>query len=398
MISSHAVFSLGVGKRYIPYFLEMKKLGFKIIACDKNPNAEGRKIVDYFKNISTYDLNGCLSVAAYFKKKVGELKIVALTAGLPVYYSAIIRKRINKEKIDLELYKSFVDKNLLRRKLTSVNFSKLRSVKTNNTQEARKFLKKVSTCVIKPNFGSMSSNWTLKVSDEKMLDIYFKKICKTSLDKNAYLEEFCDGEEYKVSTIWSGGEFKFFSPEKAVYDEKVPVVSGHAIGNLKNYVIFKKLKTSLVYLFKKLEMPEGPVGLDVIVFNNSFEILDFELVLSDTHIISPFSSKYNVYENEIAAIFNKKVQSLKSFTSACCLRRIFLPANIKGRFEKNKAQFLMSKYIFLKNITFDNAEEIISGPYGRYKNRGFFITSGRTQEETLERSGLVYRQFTKMFL
>lgn len=392
MTSSQTVFSLGVGKRYVPYFLEMKKLGFKIIACDKNPNAEGRKIVDYFKNISTYDLNGCLSTAAYFKKKVGELKIVALTAGLPVYYSAIIRKRINKEKIDLELYKSFVDKSLLRRKLRSANFSKLRSVKTDNIQEARKFLIRVGTCVIKPNFGSMSSNWTLKMSDEKMLNKYFKKICGRSLDKNAYLEEFCAGEEYKVSTIWSGGKFKFISFEKAVFDKKFLVLSGHAIGNLKNFKklnkVFLRIKKSLAYLFEKLGIPEGPAGLDVIVFNNSFEILDFELVLTDTHLISPFSSKYNVYENEVAAMFNKKVQSFKSFTGACCLRRFLIPAKSKPQIKNQSLKHIKN----LLEINMNDPQGMVETFLGQYRFCGYMIVSGKDQQSAIDNCDRIYHQ------
>lgn len=398
MTSNFTVFSLGASARLIPYFLEMKRLGIKIIACDKNRKAHGRKYVDYFENVSTYDLNSCLSIASDYKKSYKSIKFIALSAGLPILNAAIIRKKVNKEKVDLQLYKSFVDKSQLRKKLRSIGYSKLRSLKTNNNY-AYKFLKSVGVCVIKPNLGGMSSSWTLKVSDEKTLGNYFRKVCEASMDNNAYLEEFIKGDEYKLSTIWSDGQFKFFSLEKAVFDKELLIVCGHAIGKLENYKIYKKLQKYMSGLFRRLNMPNGPVGLDLILAKNKFEILDFEFALTDTHQLFPYISKYNVYKNEVAAILDKGVEVLKPPSDACCLRRILLPVDLKIGLKRNFVVSLVSKHKFIKTIKFeDESSKVISGPFGKYQAKGICVILGKTQEQAIKRSNKILAEIVKMTL
>lgn len=387
------IFSLGAGHVQVPYFLEIKKLGFKIIACDRNPKAPGREIVDYFENVSTYDLKRTLQLARKYNGQSPIFKVLALTTGIPVLNTAQINKKLSINGMGIEAARLSVDKFFLRKTLKRLGFSKLKFLKTKDSNRAKRFLAIVGKCVLKPNFGGMGSSWVIKINNSDELTKYFYKVAKSSFDGFAYLEEFFEGDEYKVSTIWNGGQFKFISFEKACFDSKLGIVNGHAMGRLPPNTNFVD-KTTLEKLFKLLKLAPGPMGLDLIIGSKGFEVIDFEFVLSDCHIGVSFCANYNLYKNEVGALLGDKVNRFKGFSDACCVRRFLFPEQkIKTVKKIDFQSFGRSNKNVLEVVFDDRVHGRIDTTSDKYQFQGYVITRGQDQKEAMKYSNKIYQNF-----
>ena len=392
------IFSLGAGAKQIPYFLQFKQMGFKIAACDKNKNAPGKKLVDFFENVSTYDLTAVLDFAKRINKISPIYRIVALTTGLPVVNAAKIGRELAVSSFNENTAQLSVDKQFLRDILIKNKFSRLQYVKTKNLAVAKKFLRKFGKVVIKPNLGGMGASWVQTLDNEKDLERGFKKVRKASLDRYCYLEQFFSGDEFKVSTIWDGKKICFISFEKACFDPEIGIINGHAIGNVSSGRRLIKVG-AVEKLFKLLEIKPGPVGFDMIVGDRGFEILDLEFVLSDIHLVIGLCSKYDLYENEARAIVGLSVDENGRFLKSYAVRKFVLPKYDVKMSVKAVSRLLQKTVDKKTSVVFDpRVHDIVNTFSGEYLVHGYMTSQGQNQEDAIRISEKLYPVLLKRYL
>jgi len=115
------IVSVGAGKNQIPLIKEIRKQGYKCLSFDRNKNAEGFLISDYYAPISSYDFR---SIIEYIEKNGFSDRLAGVltrSTGMPVYSTAMIAKHFSLKYIDPKIAELLTDKSLLIKKLNELN-------------------------------------------------------------------------------------------------------------------------------------------------------------------------------------------------------------------------------------------------------------------------------------
>ena len=200
------VLSLGASKEQIYSIQLAKKLGLQVIACDMNPNVEGKGVCDKFYNIDIKDKEKIINVA-----KKHDIKMV-LPAPIGRYLTTIgaVNDALQLKGISENSAEKCVDKYLfniyLRDKIKLAN-----QFLVNNYQDIKNLLKQEKIelpFILKPRFGSGSRGvYVIEYLEHSFLESYFKEYG----EKEIILESFIEGDEIGVDGLIINKRVKIIS-------------------------------------------------------------------------------------------------------------------------------------------------------------------------------------------
>ena len=393
------VLSLGTGNFQYEYIRILKKIGFKIISCDINRKAPAKKLCDLFFNISIYDIKRLVALTKKLLKNYEIEKCFAFTTSLPTYYCSKINEIIGVSDVPASSVLTLLDKFEARKFLHSLNLSSIKFLKTTSLTIAIKFIQDNKISFVKPNLGGMGSSWVIKIEDRNKLVKFFDRVRKSSLDNSVFIENFVEGTEYKFSGILNNNELRFVSFEKTVFHPKIGIVCGHAIGPNRNLSSqhYNSICKAVKLVFKTLKIDNISFGIDVIVTDKCFELIDFEFITVDTHKTIKHCSSYDLLENEIAVRLGKKAEKFAGFEKACCVQKIVFPSSGTKRNWKDKIKKLLqnNQHILEYNME-DYPQGVVNTEYGKYIFQGYFVVGSKFQEEAIERSEEIYRKLINL--
>ncbi|NRD74823.1 hypothetical protein HQQ94_16675 [Shewanella sp. VB17] len=103
------ILSVGAGKNQLPLIKAIKKYGYKVISCDKNPEAEGKSISNIFLNISSHEPENIIIELGLLNVK--PKAVLTRSTGIPVVTCAIIADSFNLSALDIATSKLLIHKN-----------------------------------------------------------------------------------------------------------------------------------------------------------------------------------------------------------------------------------------------------------------------------------------------
>ena len=113
-IEQEAIICIAAGPSQLPLILSAKKLGYIIIAIDKDPSAIGLKYVDHYIQKSTYSFNEMLYDLSKIKEKYRVSGVLNRSSGLPVIVASKISEYFEIPSLPIDSADKIVHKYKLR--------------------------------------------------------------------------------------------------------------------------------------------------------------------------------------------------------------------------------------------------------------------------------------------
>jgi biotin carboxylase/2-polyprenyl-3-methyl-5-hydroxy-6-metoxy-1,4-benzoquinol methylase len=296
------ILSIGAGKEQLKSIKIAQEMGFKVVACDGNPNAEGFECASYPHHIDIKDEQKVIDLAKKY-----DIKFI-LPAPIGRYLTTVgaVNDALNLKGITKKSAEICTDKYLFHQKLSdSINLAKQFLVF--NVGDIEKLIKekKIATpFILKPRFGSGSKGVKVfEAFDHEEVKNFF---VENSSFKDILIEELLEGDEIGVDAIIRDKKLEII----ALRDKKItPLPYRQELA----YIFPSKYKTEEIEIKKLIEKSCVLLGIndallhaDIMIHNDSIYIIELSPRASGNNIshiflplaknIDPISTMINYYQ------------------------------------------------------------------------------------------------------
>lgn len=328
---------LGAGVDQIPGINKAKEIGCYVVSLDGNPNALGKNISDEFYEVNIKDYNSIKEfLKTYNKNKIDGViaygvdipTIIAKTAELlgvnftVSIESAIISEDKYESKVFMDINSIPIPKYLLVENIDTING----------------FIKEVGfPIIIKPVDNSASRGITF-VKDIDQIQKAYEYALSFSKNKKVIIEQCLTGNQISSESIVVNGEIYHLGFLDRNYD-KNEMFSPNIIedgGDMPSEYMNKEHIDNLTKYYKiiskKLDIKNGVIKGDLIIYENKLYIIEFALRLSGGNfstICIPNSSHYDIIKLVTLIHLNE-------------------PINKEDLKQKNKDEYVSMRYKFIE--------------------------------------------------
>ena len=386
---------IGGGQLQVPLIDEVKKLGYKIIITDKNPECICKDLADIFFPIDIFNIEDHLRIAKSLIKN-GEKIVGVLAAGIDAPITmAVLAKHLEINGVDPEIAKIVHNKNRFRTTLKKLGHPtpKFFVINNKNLNQINSVIKEIGFPLIVKNSDSSGSRGT-RIFDKKNTNEIKKQIelaIKVSRSGNALIEECWEGSEHTVETIFDvNGEFHPCFITDRIFDKKngypVEIELFHPSKlpipiQKEMFEIAKKVATDLGITI-------GAAKYDMILTKKGIRIIEMTVRLSggfDCQYLVPAATGKNVLKAAILTALGKPfskelLDDKKSKYSISCSLWPKLGKIKKIEGIEHIEKISGYEQFFLRYSVGDVVEPYIDST----KRFCFIITSGNTEIEARE--------------
>src|SRR5689334_16287979 len=139
---------LGVGDPYHRHIKCLQREGYRVVAIDRNPNAEGRKHADVFLERSITDLAVVIEEA-----KKHKIDLVIATTEQGIRTAAAANDRLGLRGLPMDAANAATDKGIMRQRWAAAELSQPNFKIVETVELARRAIGQFSSCVVKPTLG-----------------------------------------------------------------------------------------------------------------------------------------------------------------------------------------------------------------------------------------------------
>lgn len=304
-MSKNTILNIGSGYYQSSIIKEAKRLGYKVISCDINPDAPGLKyankkiIVDCHNHLKVYD-----------KIKKYKKDIVAVISGATrdaIYTTAYIANKLNLNGLNINAAKMVIDKNLISKKFNKgifINYSQLNIINKN---------KKIKKIVVKLN----------KVSGQNGIKIFNNSIknkrkiieyCAKFNQEDLSLEKLVKGKHFVITGLSLNKKQIIYGIIYKTINKDLKTIS---LVTKNKYIEDNKLAI-ISYVKKvldKIKLECSPFQIELFLDdNNKFYLGEIEPAIPGSYISSkliPCSTGENFIRDCIKFIINLKLKKIK---------------------------------------------------------------------------------------
>lgn len=193
---------VGAGFGQLPAIETAKKMGITTVVVDKNPQAVGAIVADYFYDVDIIDKDAVLEVA----KKHNVSGIMTMQSDLPVPTIGYVNDVLGLNGVSLNVANICSNKNQTRAELKKRNAAQPDFEITFNLKDAIEAAEKIGfPCVVKAPDSSGSRGIT-KVNKLEEIEPAFEEAVLYSRNKAIIVEEFIEGIEFGAQTFSVNGK------------------------------------------------------------------------------------------------------------------------------------------------------------------------------------------------
>lgn len=321
-----SVMILGASELQLPAIIETKKMGYKVIAVDYNPEAIGFLESDKKLVISTIDEKAVLEAAREYDPEF----VFTSTSDAPVRTAAYVNEKLNR-KIDISYEDSIcvTNKAYMRERLQLNNIPIPKFFIVKNFDEFKKIVNSFKgKIVIKPadNAGSRGVHLLTGEYTEEELQTeyeYSKSYSKTGI---VLVEEYMEGREMSVESITENGKTTVIAiTDKLVGKLPYFVEMGHS----EPAMISDLEKDKIISITKKtievMRILNGASHTEIILTKDGPKIVEIAARLGGDFITSklvPLSTGINIVEQSINVVMGRECNLIPQYNKGAAIRYI----------------------------------------------------------------------------
>lgn len=257
------VLIVGAGLGQIPVIKAAKKLGYKVVTVDRNPDAPGMKIADYSHKVDITDSGGVLKIAK--KYNISGILTFQSDFGVPTVGYVCDQMNlcgISKEVADWCSNKAETRLRFQSKKIPQPDFGIVKSL-----DEAKKTVKKIGfPCVVKAP-DSAGSRGVTKVKKIEEIEAAFKESKKYARDSKILIEEYIEGIEFGAQTFSQNNKCeKVILHNDAMTPPPYMVPIGHSLPfENTTSCSTEEIQDAIKRAVEALGIGEGPANIDTIL-------------------------------------------------------------------------------------------------------------------------------------
>ena len=139
---------LGAGDPYHRHIKCLQREGYRVVAIDRNPSAEGRKHADIFLEHSATDLDAVVEAA-----RKHQIDLVIATTEQGIRTAAAANYRLGLPGLPVNAANAATDKGAMRQRWAAAGLSQPKFKVVETAEIARQAIGQFGSCVIKPTVG-----------------------------------------------------------------------------------------------------------------------------------------------------------------------------------------------------------------------------------------------------
>lgn len=298
-----AVICLAAGKSQLPIIIKAKKLGYLIIAIDKNRLAPGFKYADYKIYHSTYDSDKVINKIKKLNVKV--IGILNKSSGPPVITTAKIAKNFKIPGVKVSVAKTFINKDKMRNAFAKQGLPipkyfiyKKHKYKTSN--------KHTLPFIVKPSLSLVGKKGVSVVKSKDKIFDAIKYAENNTINNKILIEEYIEGKDFSLISFVNN--FKLF-PICLLEELNIESKNGKIIpmGYRTIKPQYNFLKPKIFDIAKKIiynfEIKRSPLMISFRKnLKNELKIIEIHLDIGGDYLIEKFFPKALSYNFETIAI------------------------------------------------------------------------------------------------
>jgi len=348
---------IGAGLPQIPAIKMAKKMGFKVVATDINPKAEGFKIADYRIVASTRDVEKSVTEIKKFNKKVkiNGVMTIATEAGETV---AAIAEELKLPGIPRNIAHGATDKIERHRifKKKNIPSTKFKTAKT--LSETYNACEELGYPVVFKPCDNAGSRGVVKVTNKREIKDAIDIVAKNSKSNRILIEEFITGTEHSTESVVVNGKIYTTGFSDRNYDKK-EMYYPHFVedGDTLPTSLLVKMKQKVISAAERaieaLGIDFGPAKGDIIVTKDGPKVLEMSPRLSGDYFCFetvPLHNGTNILKVVIELAMGLKPDLdalIPKFERGVALRYIFPePGRIKTIKGVKKVRKMRGVYFF----------------------------------------------------
>ncbi len=192
----------GAGTWQLPAIRIGKKLGYRIVATDLDPEAVGAGEADAFYPVSTRDLEGTLDIG----RKEGISGITSIVSETATVTVAKVAETLGLPGIPVDTAVAATHKGSMKRTLQAAGIPVAGGRIVTSVEGLAEFLASASSpCIVKPSDSSGQRGITLMDGDADP-EHAFESAAQHASDRQVLVEEFLVGREINTTCIVRNGE------------------------------------------------------------------------------------------------------------------------------------------------------------------------------------------------
>ncbi len=385
---------LGAGPDQIPGILKAKEMGIYTIALDGNPHAAGKEYSDEFHPVSIKHIEQIESfINTTLKKKIDG--VIAFGVDIP----SIIAKTADSLNVNFTI--PLQSAQLSEDKFISKEFMKEHNIAipnyslVNNIEDILAFVEKNELpVVIKPVDNSASRGISYVNSVEGIKD-YLNYALEFSKQKKVQVEKYLLGPQISTESFVINGEIHNIGFADRNYEDMeifLPNIIENG-GDLPSMHMKEKhknqLKSYLGIIAKELNIQNGIIKGDIVLYNDKLYVIEFALRLSGGNfstieipantgvdflkIAIKLHMNMEVYKDEFKQVKNDFISLRYKFVEegyGGTIKEIYIPKN--------------NNNILLSNFHAQVGEKVSEKTTDHAKRLGFVIAKGRSREEAVK--------------
>jgi carbamoyl-phosphate synthase large subunit len=366
-----------------------KKLGYRTIVIDPDPEALARNEADIFEVIGGKDKEATISVA----KKYGVKGIVTSQMENPLLFMAEIAEEMGFIFPSRESVQKARNKWLMKRAFLNKRIPCAKGVLFSRTDEiAPDKLKDLHLPLIIKPVDSYSSRGVYKINTFNQIIRYLSETRKFSGTGDIIIEEFLDGPEVSVESITCKGVTHVIQiTDKEITDYPYTVEMSHIQPSFHNLPVKQQIKELVIESVNALSLDNCVTHAEVKITPDGAKIIEIGARLGGDYISShlvPLSTGVSLEEELVKVSMGIKPEINHKFSKGSAIRYLNLQTGQR-----------ISKIFDWKHILYDpdvrhamlfaKENETVPLITDSSKRMGFVIVQGNSRQEALLKARVI---------
>ena len=381
------------GVEAVPGIQHARKMGYKVVVSDGNPNAPGFKYADYNIIASTYDIDETIKEVIKFNKNVRKINgVICIASDVPLTVASVSHE-LNLPSIPIRSALLAIDKYDMKNNFSKFNIPIPDYVRLNTLDDLINIIKKWGYPIIIKPVDNRGARGVLRITKDINLKWAWEHSRDNSPTGRVMAEKYLDGIQVSTESIILDGKcytVGFADRNYEFLDKYSPYVienGGDLPSNL-SIKLQKEVKSIISKAAYSMGVTNGVVKGDIVINNGKPYIIELATRLSGgyfcTHEI-PLNTGVDFVGNAIKIALDEHVSS----------------DDLKPKFNR----YISQRYIFpkkgiIKNIT--GLDKLKNNPDVKYFNihvklgekigetishpsrAGMVITSGTSRENSID--------------
>lgn len=250
-----------------------KELGYITVCVDGNPDADGFKYADYYKNIDIVDKEECLKYA----KEMEIDGVITAATDYGVLTVSYIAQNLGLIGNSYSVCETIKNKYLTRKVLSKDNIDAMTEYyEITDVAEIDNISMNIKyPVIVKPCDGS-GSRGIQRVNNIDELKYACENAMEVSLSQRVLIEQFIEGQEYGVESLVHNGEVNILAiMKKTMTAPPVYAELGHCSFSGLDNIVENEIKDKVTKTIKALGITTGSVNIDLLVTkDNEIYIID----------------------------------------------------------------------------------------------------------------------------